>query len=156
MDRGPIHVLIPRIRQVSTGGVIVIAMDEVRRARGEVTKHGAVSRLEASRRGATTVAEAFRSAITRKTFANRLGMHTTTVRRWEALGIVHPQQKEVLGIPTMVFSEKDVERGRAIVALLGAHQGTMSLKQAALVIDEQGEPEATRKTGRKGRKGRNR
>lgn len=108
-------------------------MNEKRRGRGEVTSRGERRRRAASRRGAASVRDAFGDALTRRVFAAQVGIHLTTVRRWEALGIVKPELRTVLRIPTLIFSEGDVLLGQAIVELLRSNRGTMSLEQAAAI-----------------------
>ncbi len=72
--------------------------------------------------------------LTRKTFAERVGVHMTTVRRWEALGIVTPTRETVLGIPTMVYTEADVVFGKALTQVLAEQPGLLSLTEAAEVV----------------------
>jgi len=108
-------------------------MDESRR-RGEVTAKGERQRRAASKRGAATVKRAFEEALTRRVFAKRVGIHPTTVRRWEALGIVTPKRETVLGIPTLTFTEADVEFGKALIRILAARPGELTLHQAADLV----------------------
>lgn len=109
-------------------------MAESRRRRGEVTEQGERQRRAASKRGAAAVQRAFAGALTRRVFAERVGIHMTTVRRWEALGVVTPTRQAVLGIPTLIFTEADVEFGMALAQLLKKRPGELSLEQAARLV----------------------
>lgn len=113
-------------------------MNEPQRRRRKVDADGQRERREASRRGAATVKQAFTEALTRRVFAERVGVHLTTVRRWEALAIVTPKRQTVLNIPTLIFDEADVQVGRAVVELLRDHRGTMTLQQASEIVKRQG------------------
>lgn len=104
------------------------------RRRGEVTEQGERQRRAASQRGAAAVQRAFAGALTRRVFAERVGIHMTTVRRWEALGVVAPKREPVLGIPTLIFTEADVEFGKALAQLLKDRHGELSLHQAADLV----------------------
>ena len=66
-----------------------------------------------------------------------------------------PTATAILGIPTRVYTEADVEIGRRVVQLLAEHAGVMSLAQAADAAraEARGEP-ARRDAGREGREGR--
>lgn len=104
------------------------------RRRGEVTEQGERQRLAASKRGAAAVQRAFAGELTRRVFAERVGIHMTTVRRWEALGVVTPRRDAVLGIPTLIFTEADVEFGKALAQLLDERRGELTLPQAADLV----------------------
>jgi len=77
------------------------------------------------------VSREFASVITRNRFCELVGIHRTTLRRWEAAGVVRPQMGAVLGVRTAIYSKADVELGREIVRLLEANPGRLSLRQAA-------------------------
>lgn len=109
-------------------------MDEGRRRRGEVTEQGERQRRAASKRGAATVQRAFADVLTRRAFAERVGIHLTTVRRWEAFGIIKPRRESVLGIPTLIFTEADAEFGKALAEILAARPGELTLHQAAELV----------------------
>jgi hypothetical protein len=113
-------------------------MDEDRRRRGEVTEQGERQRRAASKRGAATVKQAFAEVLTRRVFAERVGVHPTTVRRWEALGIITPRRESVLGIPTLTFTEADVEFGKALAQILASRPGELTLHQAAEIVRRAG------------------
>lgn len=72
--------------------------------------------------------------ITRKRYAALLGIHATTLRRWEAAGVVQPRKEMVSGIPTHVFTDPDVEFGRRLAALVRERPGDMSLREAAATV----------------------
>ncbi len=107
---------------------------EAGRRRGEVTARGERQRRAASKRGGAAVQQAFGEVLTRRVFAERVGIHMTTVRRWEAHGIVVPTREDVLGIPTLIFTEADVEFGKALAQLLKKRLGELSLEQAARLV----------------------
>jgi transcriptional regulator with XRE-family HTH domain len=107
-------------------------------------------RRAASRLGGEAVKQAFDQAITRKRFAELVGIHVTTLRRWESSGVVTPAATDIVGIRTLVYTEEDVALGREIVDLLAKNPGTMSLVQAAAAARRS----AAGRKGRKGRKGR--
>jgi hypothetical protein len=113
-------------------------MDEGRRRRGQVTERGERQRRAASKRGGATVKQAFAEVLTRRLFAERVGIHRTTVRRWEALGIITPTPESVLGIPTLVFTEADVEFGKALAQVLASRPGELTLHQAAELVRRTG------------------
>jgi hypothetical protein len=95
------------------------------------TTEGTMRRLAGSKKGAEEIRQAFADVITRRVFSERVGIHLSTVRRWESMGVVEPILREVRGIPTMVFSEDDVSFGLKVVRLLKANPGTISLTEAA-------------------------
>jgi len=91
-------------------------------------------RLEASELGAASVRRAFAETLTRRVFAERLGIHATTLKRWEKQRIVEPQMSAVLGIPTMIYTEADVAFAEALVRVLAQHRGQLSVLQAAQIV----------------------
>ncbi len=119
-------------------GAISFPIVEGGRRRGEVTARGERQRRAASKRGGAAVQQAFGEVLTRRAFAKRVGIHMTTVRRWEALGIVAPTRRDVLGIPTLIFDESDVEFGKALAKLVGERPGELSLHQAADIVRRTG------------------
>ena len=82
--------------------------------------------------------QAFAEVLTRRTFAERVGIHMTTVRRWEAVGLVVPTRETVLGIPTLVFTEADVDFGKALARTLAERPGQLSLTEAADIARREG------------------
>lgn len=108
------------------------------RRRGEVTARGERERRAASKRGGAAVQQAFGEVLTRRVFAGRVGIHMTTVRRWEAHGIIVPTREDVLGIPTLIFNESDVEFGKALAQLVRDRPGELSLHQAADIVRRAG------------------
>lgn len=96
-----------------------------------LTDDGEQRRAEGSQRGAQAVQAQFAEVITRKRFAGLVGIHITTVKRWENSGIVQPTRQEIIGIPTLVFTDADVGFGRRVVAQLRARPGELTLAQAA-------------------------
>jgi DNA-binding transcriptional MerR regulator len=81
--------------------------------------------------GSARVSEEFASVLTRKRFCERVGIHETTLRRWETMGVVKPSMRPVLGIRTAVFEEEDVLLGRRVAKLLRDNPGKLSLREAA-------------------------
>ena len=69
-------------------------------------------RRAASALGAAAVKRAIDGVLIRRRYAERVGIHATTLRRWESAGVVSPTRTEILGIPTLVYTDDDVEIGR--------------------------------------------
>ena len=80
------------------------------------------------------MSEAFAAAITRRRFCELVGIHKTTLRRWEEAGIVTPRMVPILGIDTWVFEEADVELGSGIADLVRQAPGQVSLQDAARLV----------------------
>lgn len=99
-------------------------------------REGAAKRLAGSRKGAETIREAFAQTLTRRHFAQLVGIHPTSLMRWEKAGIVTPTTTTVLGITTKVYTDKDVEFGHIVVRLLNAERGRLSLTDAAALARE--------------------
>jgi hypothetical protein len=100
------------------------------------SKSGASSRSEkriraGSQRGAKVIKERFAVEMTRKRICEEIGIHTQTLKKWEAAGVLTPQMRAIGGIPTAVFAKDDVAFGRDVLKLLRSHPGTMSLRSAA-------------------------
>ena len=91
-------------------------------------EHGAVQGGELTRK-------VFAEHITRKRFCDQVGIHRNTLKKWEKLGIVEPQFVEILKSRTAVFNQEDVERGKQIAALIADNAGTLTVKQAAALVD---------------------
>lgn len=72
--------------------------------------------------------------ITRKAYCERVGIHPTTLRRWEQAGIVTPTRQAVRNILTYVFSADDVRFGRRLAKHLAEHPGSVSLVEAAHAV----------------------
>jgi hypothetical protein len=123
---------------------------DARRRRGEVTEQGDRRRRAASKRGGDTIRQAFEEVLTRRVFAERVGIHITTVRRWEALGVVTPRLEAVRGIPTKIFAPDDVALGRQIVAIMQQQPGELSLTDAASIARDR---RAARTEGTRGTQG---
>lgn len=84
-----------------------------------------------AQRGAHLVQAEFAAVLTRRRYCELVGIHATTLRRWEAAGIVTPQLETVMRTPTNVFARADVAFGRRLTAMLAEHSGTLSLGEAA-------------------------
>jgi hypothetical protein len=97
----------------------------------ESTSEAKRRQLEGSRRGAEAVRAEFGAAITRRRYCELVGVHPTTLRKWEKRGLVQPELAAVMNSPTRVFTDADVEWGRALIALLRARPGEMSVEDAA-------------------------
>lgn len=91
--------------------------------------------LEGSRRGSAAVKAEFDSAITRRRYAELVGIHATTLQKWERHGVVKPRLATILNSPTRVFTNEDVEFGKKLIALLRQRPGELSVKDAARKID---------------------
>ena len=95
---------------------------------------GVERRLIGSQRGAAQVKTTFDEYVTRRRYCGLVGIHATTLRRWERAGVVRPRKEPILGILTWVFSDEDVQLGRAVKALLDERSGTLSAIEAADLI----------------------
>lgn len=84
-----------------------------------------------AQRGAQMVQAEFAAALTRRRFCELVGIHSTTLRRWEAAGVVTPKLETIMRSPTYVFARVDVAFGRRLVALLQEQSGRISLIEAA-------------------------
>lgn len=91
-------------------------------------------RLEAALQGGEAVRATFGAALTRRRFAELVGVSPTTVRRWELAGIVKPTRDQILGSPTWVFDPSDVEFGRRLISLLRRRSGELALDEAAEIV----------------------
>jgi transcriptional regulator with XRE-family HTH domain len=91
-------------------------------------------RLNAARQGGEAVRATFGAALTRRRFAELVGISPTTVRRWELAGVVRPRREEILGSPTRVFEPADVEFGRRLISLLRRRSGELALEEAAEIV----------------------
>jgi hypothetical protein len=91
-------------------------------------------RLNAARQGGEAVRATFGAALTRRRFAELVGISPTTVRRWELAGIVRPRREAILGSPTWVFDPADVEFGRRLISLLRRRSGELALEEAAEIV----------------------
>lgn len=78
----------------------------------------------------------FAAVLTRRRFCEVVGIHKTTLRRWEAAGVVVPRTETIMGSPTKVFEREDVVFGRRLVELLHQESGTVSVVDAARTIRE--------------------
>jgi hypothetical protein len=90
--------------------------------------------LNGAERGGEATRSAFAQALTRQRFAERVGVNVATVRRWELAGAVSPRIEVILGSPTHVFDDADVEFGRNLIAVLRARSGEVSIKEAAAML----------------------
>ena len=88
-----------------------------------------------AQQGGELTRKAFAEHITRKRFCDEVGIHRNTLKKWEKLGIVEPQFLEILKSRTAVFEQKDVERGKQIATLIADNAGTLTVKQAAALVD---------------------
>jgi hypothetical protein len=90
--------------------------------------------LEGGRRGGELTRATFAAALTRKRYAELVGINITTVRRWEMAGVVTPKQEVILGSPTYVFDRGDVDFGRRLIDLLRERPGELSVGAAAELV----------------------
>lgn len=86
---------------------------------------------DGSKRGSQLVSAQFGEHVTRRRYCETVGIHATTLRRWEAAGVVRPRLIRVLNSPTHVFSDADVALGKRIVVLVQQGRGQISLVEAA-------------------------
>jgi len=114
--------------------VVPVSEDSRPNRRIAPSEAGRQQRLEASKRGASAVQRAFAEPLTRRVFAERIGIHATTLKRWEKQGIVEPKLQTVLGIPTMVYTSADVVFAKALMEVLAANSGLISVRDAAQVV----------------------
>jgi hypothetical protein len=89
-----------------------------------------------AQRGAELVQAEFAAVLTRRRYCELVGIHATTLRRWEAAGVVNPRLETIMKIPTFVFERDDVAFGRRLVTLLSERSGTMSVVEAAAQVRE--------------------
>ena len=92
---------------------------------------GVRRRLAGSRRGSAAVKAEFEEAITRRRYCELVGIHATTLKKWERERVVEPELIEILNSPTRVFTQADVRFGRRLIKLLKAHPGEFSVADAA-------------------------
>jgi hypothetical protein len=92
---------------------------------------GRKRRLAASKEGSKIVADEFATALTRRRAAERIGVHPGTLAKWEQAGVVKPRTVKILGSPTKVYDERDIEFGKRVVQILAEDRGRVSLKEAA-------------------------
>jgi len=76
----------------------------------------------------------FAALITRRRYCELVGIHGTTLRKWEQRGLVRPELVEVMNSPTRVFTEEDVDFGRRIIGLLRSRPGEISIEEAARAL----------------------
>ncbi len=93
-----------------------------------------------SERGASLVQAEFAAALTRRRFCELVGVHPTTLRRWEAAGVLSPRLETIMRSPTYVFDREDVTFGRRLVVALQEGSGKISVEEAARQVRERGEP----------------
>lgn len=68
--------------------------------------------------------------MTRKRYCELVGIHRTTLKRWERVGVVVPVMESVIGIRTATFTPDDVAVGRLAAQLLEENRGVLSLEDA--------------------------
>lgn len=88
-------------------------------------------RTNGSKLGAEQVKREFESVITRRRYCELVGIHATTLKKWEKLGVLKPALVPVLNSPTRVFTDDDVEFGKRLLGQLRSHAGLISVEQAA-------------------------
>lgn len=106
-----------------------------RNSNSEMTPEARARMVAGSKAGSKLVSEKFAERVTRKKFCEEVGIHASTLKRWEKAGAVNPQVETVLGSPTVVFESSDLERGRRIAKLLKDNLGEMSLRRAVAIVD---------------------
>ena len=94
------------------------------------------ARSEAGKRGAQAVKATFGAVITRRRFAELIGVSTSTIKRWEQVGVVRPRMEVILKSPTAVFEPSDVEFGRLLIAVLRGRPGQDTIQEAAQIVRE--------------------
>ncbi len=97
----------------------------------KISAEGSEKRLAGSRRGAETISSSFAQVLTRNRYCELVGIHRTTLRRWEREGVVQPRLVPVRNIPTYTFTQADVDLGRRIATLLHEASGRLSLTEAS-------------------------
>lgn len=97
----------------------------------KLSSEGRKRRQAGSRRGAETIKASFAQAITRDRYCELVGIHRTTLRRWEKEGVIQPTLVPIRNIPTHTFTPGDVAIGQRIAALLREGPAGLSLVQAA-------------------------
>jgi hypothetical protein len=99
----------------------------------EISRTGRQRQLAGSRRGSAVVREAFGAAITRRRYCQLVGIHSTTLSKWEKRGILRPEMALIMNSPTRVFAPEDVELGRRIIGLLRENPGRYAVDDAARI-----------------------
>ena len=77
----------------------------------------------------------FRQVITRRRYSELVGIHPTTLRRWQAAGILRSWVETVLNSPTHVFQESDVAFGKRLADVLRERPGELNLREAARIAE---------------------
>ncbi len=77
--------------------------------------------------------------ITRRRFCELVGVHPTTLKKWEKRGLVQPELAIVMNSPTRVFTDADVQWGRTLIALLRSRPGELSVEEAAKCLGPTGQ-----------------
>lgn len=72
--------------------------------------------------------------LTRKRYCEVVGIHPTTLKRWEAAGVLRPSLQNVMNSPTRVFTPEDVAFGKRLVSVLSSSPGQISVKDAARLL----------------------
>lgn len=111
-------------------------MPQDRNRDSEISDESAERIRRGSKRGSKLVSEEFASKLTRRRFCEEVGIHRNTLKRWEAAGVFKPTFEDVLGSKTALYTQDDIERGRAIAELLKANPGEMSLSRAAAIVSK--------------------
>jgi len=95
--------------------------------------------LAGSRRGGEVTKAAYADVITKKVFARRVGISALTLRKWLERGVVRPKFKRVKGgVGAWVFTEADVEFGRAVVRIVREESvGRLTVEEAAKLARKQ-------------------
>lgn len=76
----------------------------------------------------------FGAVLTRRRFCELVGIHATTLRRWEKAGVVRPRLESILNSPTYVFERNDVAFGRRLAGVLAERAGSVTLSAAAEIV----------------------
>jgi hypothetical protein len=106
-------------------------------SRREPSPEGKRRQLEGSRRGAEVVRADFAALITRRRYCELVGIHGTTLRKWEQRGLVRPEVVEVMNSPTHVYTDEDVRFGKRLIGLLRSRPGEMSIEEAAALASRE-------------------
>jgi transcriptional regulator with XRE-family HTH domain len=89
---------------------------------------------EGSARGGREVRAKFAEVITRRRFCELVGIHRSTLKRWEKARVVEPALEPVIGIMTYVFTPEDVEFGQRLAGVLASRPGELSLVEGAAEV----------------------
>jgi hypothetical protein len=73
----------------------------------------------------------FAHLMTRRRYAEAVGVHLKTVVNWEKHGVVKPRTRYVGSTPVRTFTQVQVDFGKRLKAVLAENNGRISVVEAA-------------------------